>query len=130
VLKSFFTSINSSQSSKRTHVNKNIIKTFTSIIYTVSLFLHKCLCVFMYPFQRKFINIYTAELQLDRLPFRVLPICIKYILIYFVDIDSWILFFKRIKNHSNLYIRREQNMPQLYRLWVFFFEKGRFTTLN
>jgi len=35
--------------------------------------------------------------------------------------DMWILFFKRIKNSTNLYIIRESQYPVMHRLWSLYF---------
>lgn len=91
------------------------------LLYKLVFTIYNSLTVFIYPFQRKFINMYTVNLQLNRLPFRTIPNVIKYILIYFVDISSWILFFKRIKNNTNLYIIREKGHSRLHRFWCVFF---------
>lgn len=101
--------------------NKNILKPINQFIYYCSLLFYKLNSVLTYPFQRFFINVYTVLLQTNRLPFRIIPQSIKFILVYFVDIESWILFFKRITNKTNLYVIRIKKYPVLHRLWCIYF---------
>jgi len=124
VLNFIFSSLNLSRESQLFFKNKNILKKLNLSIYSAISLLYSILTIFIYPFQRRFINLYTALLQLNRLPFRIIPDLIKIILIYFVDIQSWILFFKRIKNHNNLYITREKNYRYLHRLWCVYFRNA------
>ncbi len=121
MLKSFFFFKRSTKLSPTFLTNRTILKPLNNLIYKLVFIIYTLLSVFVFPFQRWFINFYTVELQTDRLPFRKLPDVFKVILFYFVDIDSWILFFKRIKNSSNLYVIRERYYPTLHRFWCIFF---------
>jgi len=101
----------------------HILKTFNYIRYK-SLNIFYVICsVFIAPFQRKFINMYSAYLHANRLPFRILSKNTQSLLIYISNIDSWILFFKRIKNHANLYIIREAKYPFVHRFWTLYFRE-------
>lgn len=107
--------------SKTNSSNKNILKKSNYIFYQSAFFFYKIISIFIQPFQRKFINVYTTYLQTNRLPLRIVPKSVQKLLVYIVDINSWILFFKRIKNNVNIYIMREKKHSLLHRLWCLYF---------
>ncbi len=121
MLKSLFNFKNVHQKNSSQILNKNILVTYNKFIYNIIFLIYRFFKIFIYPFQRAFITFYTVQLQLNRLPFRILPPSIQSLLIYFASIDLWILFFKRIKNNINLYIIREKKYPFIHRIWCIFF---------
>lgn len=112
-----FTASSRTNSSKIFAFNKNSI-----YLYNLLLFVYSLAKFLIIPFQRTFINTYSARLQLNRLPFRSIPNALKHFLIFLASTELWILFFKRIKNKNNLYILREKKKPLVYRFWCVFYK--------
>ncbi len=83
-------------------------------------------------FQNTLTNLYSSKLQLNRLPFRILPNTVKQFFINFVSLENWINFFKRVKNDKNVYILREKKNPLTHKIWCVFYKNktANFNELN
>lgn len=103
--------------------NSAILKVHNYVFYQILFVFYKFIKLFIYPFQRIFITTYTVLLHLNLLPFNFLINSAQRLFIYICDIELWCLIFKRIKNHINVYIIREQKHPITHRFWVLYYRE-------
>lgn len=96
----------------------NSVYSFNHFIFNATKLLYTISSIFIVPFQKKFINVYSALLQANRLSFSALPISIKNVLIFFVSYELWVYFLIRIKNNRNLYYLRKNDFKFIHNSWV------------